>query len=129
MNLSMSRVYRGDYDGAEGPRLQTLRQAAQLGATYIDIEYAAHEAFGAREDPLPQHTQLIMSHHNFERTLPKAELQQIEAGMRAAGADIAKIAMAAEDISDAWTMIELLKEKSGAQTLVGAALSVLCAGK
>lgn len=103
----------GLYEGEEAARLRTLRQAAELGAPFIDVEWLARDAFASGDEPLPAGTRLIMSHHNFEKTLEKAELRRIEAGMRAAGADIAKIAMTAADITDAWTMIELLKEKTG----------------
>ena len=103
----------GKYEGDEETRLRVLRQAAELGAPYIDVEFAAQAAFHADGEKLPCHTRLIMSHHNFERTLSKSELQGIERDMRAAGADIAKLAMTATNITDAWTMIELLKEQTG----------------
>lgn len=105
--------FRGKYDGQETARLQTLRQAAELGAPYIDVELAAADRFGHLEEPLPQNTVLILSHHNFEKTLSAQELRSVEAGMRAKGAAIAKIAMTAQDIGDSWTMLQLLQDRSG----------------
>lgn len=57
---------------------------------------------------------LILSHHNFERTLSLEELRAKEAEMRAQGAAVAKLAMTAQDIIDAWTMLQLLQDRSGA---------------
>ncbi|HUX17463.1 MAG TPA: type I 3-dehydroquinate dehydratase, partial [Phycisphaerae bacterium] len=36
----------GLYDGPEGKRLETLRQAARLGARYIDVEHDALRSLG-----------------------------------------------------------------------------------
>jgi 3-dehydroquinate dehydratase type I len=93
-----------------------LRGAAEAGAAYVDIELDAISSAGLKEQPLPASTKLIVSHHNFEKTLSKAELKQLEQRMRDAGADIAKLAMTANDICDSWTMLQLLKESSGKWT-------------
>lgn len=104
---------RGEYDGDEEARLAMLRHAAALGAPAIDVEYAANEAFNSVTDPLPEGTTLIMSNHNFTSTPSLEELQATEHGMRKAGAHVAKLAMTAEDICDAKTMLDLLKARSG----------------
>lgn len=103
----------GEYDGDEDARLGMLRQAAVLGAPAIDVEYAASESFNTASDPLPDGTTLIMSNHNFESTPSLEELQEKEQSMRKAGAHVAKLAMTAEDISDAKIMLDLLKSRSG----------------
>jgi 3-dehydroquinate dehydratase type I len=90
-----------------------LWEAAKLGAPFIDVEYLASEAFFALGCSSLEGTKLILSNHNFESTASMEELKATEAGMRERGADIAKIAMTAQDISDAWRMITLLKERSG----------------
>jgi 3-dehydroquinate dehydratase type I len=91
----------------------TLRRAAELGAAYIDVELAAVDALTLSSTPLPPSTQLILSHHNFEHTVSKEELQQTEQRMRSCGAAIAKIAMTATDVADSWTMLEVLQQRSG----------------
>jgi len=67
---------------------------------------------GAGEVPIS--TRLILSSHDFERTPPRAELHAKAAAMRAAGADIVKIAAMANDIGEAADVLSLLQEKSGA---------------
>ena len=107
-------MYSGEYEGEEEPRLQTLRTAIELGAPYVDIELAAVEAFKQAGGPLPHGTQLIVSLHNFETTLSAEELRGKEQQMRDHGAHIAKLAMTAQDVTDSWTMLELLEQRSGA---------------
>jgi 3-dehydroquinate dehydratase / shikimate dehydrogenase len=104
---------RGQYEGSEEHRLQVLRDAADAGAAYIDIELDAIVSAGLKDQPLPKSTKLIVSHHNFTETLSKKELTELEQKMRDAGADIAKLAMTANDICDSWTMLQLLQETSG----------------
>jgi 3-dehydroquinate dehydratase type I len=77
------------------------------------VELAAADQLELKVQPLPAGCKLILSHHNFERTVSKEELQATEKAMRAAGADIAKIAMMATDITDSWTVLQVLQERSG----------------
>ena len=65
---------------------------------------------------------VIISHHNLERTLSFEELQSTEAQMRQLGADVAKLAMTAEDITDSWTMLQLLQQRQGAPGIVSVCL-------
>jgi 3-dehydroquinate dehydratase / shikimate dehydrogenase len=111
----MDCACRGNWKGDESNRLSILHQAARKGATYIDVELDAVEAFRA-QGPCPPEgpCQLILSHHNFERTLSREELVDVERRTREAGAHIAKIAMMANDICDAWTVLEVLRSRSGA---------------
>jgi 3-dehydroquinate dehydratase/shikimate dehydrogenase len=92
----------GLYDGPEGPRLETLRQAAKLGATYIDIE---HDAIAALGD-VPR-SKLIVSSHNFER-MPD-DLPALHARLARSGAAVVKIAVMANDILDTAAVLRLLK--------------------
>lgn len=103
----------GLYNGDEDARLAMLRQAALLGAPAIDVEYAASKAFTSVPDSVPEGTTFIMSSHNFSSTPSLKELQETEQGMREAGADVAKLAMTAQDICDAKTMLDLLKARKG----------------
>ena len=55
----------GLYDGPEQPRLELLREAARLGADYIDVEHDAFQALG----PVAP-AKRIVSYHNFKQTPP-----------------------------------------------------------
>jgi 3-dehydroquinate dehydratase type I len=100
-----------------------------MGAPFIDCELAAADNLGHISEPLPANTVLILSHHNFEATLTKSELRSKEAEMRSKGAGIAKIAMTAQDISDSWTMLELLQQRAGAASSPQASPALLDATK
>lgn len=89
-----------------------LWKAVQLGAPAIDIELAASDEF-LDGQTVPESTTLIMSNHNFTFTPSFKELQETEKEMREKGAQVAKLATTANDIADAWTMINLLQQRTG----------------
>lgn len=62
---------------------------------------------------VPIETKIILSSHNFQETPPAEELHKRASSMRAAGADIVKIATMANDISDAAAVLSLLQKKTG----------------
>lgn len=106
---------RGRWRGSEDKRTAILQRAAASGAAYIDVEIEAADAGRAAEwCPPAGPCRLILSHHNFERTLSESDLLAVEARMRAAGAAVCKLAMMATDIADAWTVLSVLKARSGA---------------
>ncbi|HUS44494.1 MAG TPA: shikimate dehydrogenase [Phycisphaerae bacterium] len=93
----------GLYDGPEGKRLETLRQAARLGARYIDVE---HDALRSLGDVPPD--RVIVSYHNFERT--PEDLAVIHARLAKMGAAVVKVAVTANHILDTVPVLRLLKE-------------------
>jgi 3-dehydroquinate dehydratase / shikimate dehydrogenase len=93
----------GLYDGPEGPRLETLRQAARLGARFIDVE---HDAIAALGDVPP--AKVIVSYHNFKET--PASLAEIHARLAATGAAVVKVATMANHIMDAVAVLRLLAD-------------------
>jgi len=92
----------GLYDGPEQPRLELLRQAARLGAKYIDIEHDAVQALG----PVPP-AKRIVSYHNFRETPP--DLDAVHARLARLGADVVKIAVTANHILDTVPVLRLLR--------------------
>ncbi len=92
----------GGWNGDEQKRLETLREAARAGADYVDVELDAAAALGE----LPPGVRRIVSYHNFERT--PADLEKVLRAIRAAGADVAKIAVRATDICDVPRVLSLL---------------------
>jgi 3-dehydroquinate dehydratase/shikimate dehydrogenase len=92
----------GLYDGPEEPRLELLRQAARLGADYIDVEHDAFQALG----PVPP-AKRIVSYHNFKET--PSDLDAIHATLARLGADVVKIAVTANHILDTIPVLRLLR--------------------
>ncbi len=86
----------------EAERLGLLRRAAELGAEYVDIELDAASHLG----DLPAGTQRIISYHNFDET--PGDLEAVLRRIRAAGADVAKLAAMARDMGDVAPVLELL---------------------
>lgn len=103
----------GHYKGPERERLAVLRQATSLGASHIDVELKAADAFFEGGKQLPKSTKLILSSHNFESTPSAEELQSTVQQMWNAGADIAKIATTATDITDCARLLSLYKAAKG----------------
>ena len=92
----------GRFEGSEEARLALLNQAVDLGADYVDIELRA-----AARLPRRGRTKRIVSYHNFEET--PANLAAIHDELVKAGADIAKVTVMANDITDNLRIFDLLK--------------------
>jgi len=92
----------GRYDGPEPPRLAALRQAARLGARYIDVE---HDALGALGDVPP--AKVIVSYHDFHGMPP--DLEAVHARLAKSGASIVKLAVTARHILDTVPVLRLLQ--------------------
>lgn len=91
----------GNAPAGESERLEVLLSAVAHGAEFIDVELAAIDDFRKLlgEQELPP-TRLILSHHNFERSLSLDEVRGVYRKMVAADADICKVAMAASSARD-----------------------------
>jgi len=93
----------GRYDGPEPARLEVLRQAARLGARYIDVE---HDALAGLGDVPP--AKVIASYHNFAET--PADLAAIHARLAATGAAVVKVAVMANHILDTVAVLRILRD-------------------
>lgn len=71
---------------------------------------------GGGETPI--HTKVILSSHNFDDTPPDAALDDILEQMWKQGADVAKIATTATDITDCARILTLLKTSQGMAVLL-----------
>jgi len=92
----------GLFDGPEADRIALLQQAMDLGADYVDAELDSIGRIERRGA-----TQLIVSHHDFEKT--PEDIDRIHRQIAATGADIVKIACMACDIRDNLRMFDLLR--------------------
>ena len=93
----------GLYEGPEEARLEALRQAARLGARYIDVE---HDALAALGDVPP--AKVIVSYHNHERT--PDDLADIHARLARTGAAVVKVAALANHILDTAAVLRILRD-------------------
>jgi len=92
----------GLYDGPEDRRLAVLRDAARLGATYVDVE---HDALAALGDVPP--AKVVVSYHDFAGT--PADLGSIHARLARTGAAVVKVAVMARHILDTVAVLRVLK--------------------
>tara|TARA_B100001123_G_scaffold244838_2_gene273759 strand:+ start:8148 stop:9596 length:1449 start_codon:yes stop_codon:yes gene_type:complete len=92
----------GLFDGAEEERLQILRQALELGAEYVDIEWKA----GLDELIKSRHGKnIVLSCHDFKRT--PGDLKQRYQMMRSTEAEIVKLAVYIDSLGDLLRLSEL----------------------
>ncbi len=92
----------GRFDGSEEERRRMLGEALERGAEFVDVEWRA-----GFEDLLRQTggRRIVLSSHDFE-SVP-ADLADRARTMRAAGAEVVKIAVSARRLSDCIPLAEL----------------------
>ena len=91
-------------------RLEALREAVELGATYVDIELAT-PAVVTWLELLDRKAVVILSHHDLNGTPDLETLRGIAARERESGADICKVVTTCNCMSDNLTVLELCREK------------------
>jgi len=94
----------GEWKGDEAERLDVLREAAEGGADYIDVELDSRGALGEVNGSCG----LIVSHHDFNGT--PDDIEEVHGRLVAAGADVVKLAVRATDIVDTVPVLKLLQE-------------------
>jgi len=95
----------GRWEGNDDARLALYTDADRQGAAYLDLELAHHRA-GWR----PSRAKLILSFHDFRGM--GGDLQAVVDRQRAAGADVAKVAVTPHDAADL-AVIERLVRRGG----------------
>src|SRR5436190_7629097 len=103
----------GEFDGSEEERKRILARAAELGAEFIDLEWRAgfHDLVAARAG-----RGVVLSAHDFDGT-PSDLAGRIEA-MRATGAEVVKLAVAPERLSDCARLLDIGRREGGNGGLV-----------
>lgn len=87
--------------------LETLIQAAELGANIIDVEYNT-KGLNELIYRIKKRSKCLVSNHNLTLTPPIAELKKIVKSQIKAGADICKIVTTARNFADNLTVLELI---------------------
>jgi len=100
----------GKYHGEEKDRLAPLLEAAQNGASYIDLELRAeqHSWSTLLEACADTSTRIIASWHDFKATASETVLTTILQQMRDSGAHIGKIVTTAHGYRDVLSILHLL---------------------
>jgi 3-dehydroquinate dehydratase/shikimate dehydrogenase len=96
----------GRWQGSEARRLDVLREAAALGADFVDLEWdVATEAASLDRS----RTRLILSRHDHE-AMPDLAAQAAQ--LQAAGADVVKVVGTARGLADGVPVLRLLEAAS-----------------
>ncbi len=98
----------GTWMGTEEARLALFQAADAAGAVAIDCEFAHRAILGTWR---PQRAKLILSAHDFHGL--GSDLPALVAAMRAAGADLPKIAVMARDAADLAVVRDLAVTRTG----------------
>jgi 3-dehydroquinate dehydratase / shikimate dehydrogenase len=91
----------GSFRGSEPERLEILRQAAALGADFVDVERFAFHELG----PVAP-ARVIVSQHDF--TSMPADLSSRWTEIRSLGADVVKVAGMAKSLEDMLPVLDVL---------------------
>lgn len=100
----------GKWHGKEKDRLHVLRQAFDLGFSFVDLELQTLEE-GRFKIPQSIRTKTIISFHDFNKTPNYSELKKIGVRMQKFNPDIKKIATMIKNEDDIHSLYRLLIEK------------------
>ena len=108
----------GHFQGSEEERRQVLARAHQLGADYVDVEWKAGFDDIIKAD---DGRRIVLSAHNFTHVPDDLDDQFRE--MRATGAEVVKVAVQAEALTDLVTLRDFGQrhraEGAGAHVVIG----------
>jgi 3-dehydroquinate dehydratase-1 len=102
------RAEGGRYRGDEKSRLAILRQAAALGAAFVDVEMHTERSPLRELIKNKNGTRLVLSSHDFQRTPSGGELRKLLDRMIRQGADVAKIVTFARSWEDNLKVLALM---------------------
>jgi len=98
----------GRYAGNEKKRLAILRAAADFGAAFVDMEMRTERSSLQELIKNKNRTRIILSFHDFQRTLSPEELRKLTDRMIRYGADVAKIVTFARSWEDNLKVLALI---------------------
>jgi len=93
----------GRFSGSEEERRRILEQAMQAGAEYVDVEAAA--GFAADLIAARRARGIVVSRHQFDA--PPREVESAYRHLRGLGAEVAKLAVAVDRLTDMLPLLEL----------------------
>jgi 3-dehydroquinate dehydratase I len=102
-----SKQEGGRWWGDEAKRIEILSRASKLGATVVDIELSA-EGLNQAVEAIRGSSRCMLSYHDYEKTPPVAELEDIVLRQIAAGAELCKIITTAQSMDDNLALLGLI---------------------
>jgi 3-dehydroquinate dehydratase/shikimate dehydrogenase len=103
----------GQFQGSEEERMRLLRDAQQLGADYIDVEWKA--GFRAALQVQPHGKGIVLSMHDFAGV--PHDLADRARAMASTGAEVIKIAVTATKLADCIPLLSLARTLTVPATL------------
>lgn len=113
----------GKWQESEPRRIERLLLAIELGASMVDIELRTKNIDNVVA-AVKKRAACVISHHDFEKTLPLNDLKILLDKQLKAGADACKIVTTANDVRDNWTILDLISQNP-AVSLVAFAMGPL----
>jgi 3-dehydroquinate dehydratase type I len=108
-----SRDQGGHWMGSEWERLVPLIEAAAVGFDYIDLELSTASIRETGDMVRDEGAELIVSHHDYERSLSISELEEIMRKELKLGAEICKIVGTAYSMRDGLDYLAFLDSNRG----------------
>jgi len=115
----------GFWKGEEKDRINHLQTCLSFGAEYVDVEESTDIGWRYEVSKACKQNgaQMIISHHDFEKTPSRQEMVDICKNEYAAGANIAKIAVMPRGIEDVANVLGVIEEfKSKGKQIIGVAM-------
>jgi 3-dehydroquinate dehydratase-1 len=110
----------GRWTRPDGERLGLFREALEAGAcSWVDVEAASPLARDVTDLARARGGTSVVSHHDFARTPPLAELERVVAACRAAGADVPKVATKVNGDDDSAALLALAAAHAGLACVIG----------
>ena len=97
----------GKFRGTEEERLTLIKQAQELEADFVDIEFDANYKEIIKNK---KNSKVIISYHNFSET--PEDIEELNKKLNETHADIIKIATKANTLSDNLKILNLIKNKT-----------------
>lgn len=98
----------GRYEGDEKKRLALLREAADLGADFVDAELDSERSLLKELINHKNGSRIILSFHDFRRTPSPGELRNLCGRMMGWGAEVVKIVSFARSFEDNLKVLSLI---------------------
>jgi 3-dehydroquinate dehydratase-1 len=108
----------GRWAGPDAARLPLYREALAF-ASWADVEAASPLARGVAALVRARGGTSVVSHHDFARTPPAAELERIVAACLAAGAEVPKVATKVDGEGDRAALLALAAAHAGRACVIG----------
>lgn len=108
----------GEFEGGAGEQVELLREAAEAGCAWLDVEIETWGKLGEEErEKLRSVAKVMVSYHDFRTgkraraNASVARLRAILGELRRSGGDAGKIAVATETSTDAFRVVNLAQRE------------------